>query len=369
MKLIKLILLGAMLVFSMAILAVPVLQNPLDKETLSNPDAEKTPLLTDSTMTGKVTTLYYPWNAIKILHKKGTPKISFTASPKGVMVTATVFLDVHRQQLRESLDDFKETHTDWQQVNLVPIHPEKGEYSFALRAASGKRHYFPNSTVDNTIPKNQVVVSLSLAGTEANGFVDALMKGAVMEIHYQYQFSALINAQNTHTQPVQVHSKIELNGYCDAFPRHFNYQLLKGGQFEQGCLPDMEVTNLSERLTHQQICEILPEFCKPAPTMASREKPEKSSDAEYCLMFPDDIKCQKPKMAKGGISSFYKDIETMKEICETDEPNSSKCVMWKKIETEFASCFFNPECHTFNISISEEKINGEEDINSEIDQQ
>jgi len=348
MKLINPTLLGAMLILSTEILAVPV--HPLDKETLSNPDAEKTPILIDSALA----TLYYPWNAIKILHKKGAPKISFTASPKGVMVTATVSLDVHWQQLSESVDDFKQTHPDWQQINLVPIHPETGKYIFALRAANGKRYYFPNSSVENTIPKNQVVVSLSLAGKRANGFVNALMKGAVMEIHYQYQFSALINAQNTQTQPVKVHSKIELNGYCDAFPQHFNYQL-KGGQFEQGCLPDMEVTNLPERLTHEQICEILPEFCKPAAPMASREKQEKSSD-EYCLMFPDDPKC--PEMAASHeeqrVSEFSdEDTETMKEICEIDEPNSSKCLMWKKITQAFASCFFNPECHTFEITISE----------------
>ncbi|TGO02877.1 hypothetical protein PN36_17225 [Candidatus Thiomargarita nelsonii] len=160
------------------------------------------------------------------------------------------------------------------------------------------------------------------------------MKGAIMEIHYQYQFS--VNAQKT--QPVKVHSKIELNGYCDAFPQHFNYQL-KGGQFEQGCLPDMELTKLPERLTHEQICEMLPEICKPAAPMAS---PENSSE-EYCLMFPDEC----PEKEE------YEDTETMKEICEIDEPNSSKCIMWKKIETEFASCFFNSECHTFEISISE----------------
>jgi len=59
----------------------------------------------------------------------------------------------------------------------VPIHPEKGKYIFALRAASGKRYYFPNSSVENTIPKNQIVVSLSLAGKKANAFVKALMKG------------------------------------------------------------------------------------------------------------------------------------------------------------------------------------------------
>ncbi|RKZ90364.1 MAG: hypothetical protein DRR19_10325 [Candidatus Parabeggiatoa sp. nov. 1] len=220
MKLIKPILLGTMLVSSTEILAVPVLQNALDKNRLSNPDAETTPVLIDSTMTGNVATLYYPWNAIKILPNKenGIPKIAFTASPKGVLVTATVSLAVHWLQLRESVDYFKATHPDWQPVNLMPIHPEAGKYAFALRLANGKSHYFAKRKVENTIPTNQVVVSLGLAGKNANDFIHALMNGAVMEIHYQYQFSALTKAQKA-TVPVQVHRKLELNGYCDAFPR------------------------------------------------------------------------------------------------------------------------------------------------------
>jgi len=418
MTLIKTIFLGTILALSTEIFAVPVLQEPADKERLSNPDAEKTPVLIDSSMAEKVATLYYPWNAIKVVPKKGIPKIAFTASPKGVMVTATVSLNIHTQPIRESVDDFKKRHPDVQSVHLMQIHPQKGQYFFALRLADGERQYFANSRVANDIPSNQVIVSITLVGTQGNDFIEALMTGAVMEIHYQYQFRALINAQDTHTVPVKVHSKIELNGYCDAFPRTFNHQL-KGRRFEQGCLPGMEVTPLPEQLTHQEICEKVPELCTPAPTVAIHEKQSSDEFKEYCLMFPDDLKCQKPERAKqegrleaqvnGGeeetnilskntskvnepmkqpkaeipgmirmnpsgevvsfevalVRYFKKDgAMGMQYICQTEDffeerlvlKLSHKCEMWRKVKNQFASCFFDPDCHTFNISISEEDV-------------
>lgn len=359
MKLINSTVLVAMLILNISteILAVPVFQNQNaeDKKTLSNPDAEKTPILVDSAMTAELATLYYPWNAIKILHKgNGVPKISFTASPKGVFVTATVSLDVQWLKLRDSVEDFKQRHPDLQKVNLVPIHPEKGQYAFALRFAEGedegKRQYFPKSRVDNAIPTNQVVVSLALAGNEASDFIDALTNGAIMEIHYKYQFSVsakLEREREREREPVIVHSKIELNGYCETFPGLFNYQYeyeLNRGQFDQGCLPGMEVSSLQETLM-------------PVPRMAGDdEKVENSSDelTRFCLMFPDEPKCPKIVASPEEVQQVSEeDTEEMMEICENIDPESLKCLMWKKITQAFAVCFFDSECRSFEIGISE----------------
>jgi len=223
-------------------LAVPIFQNQEDKQILSNPDANETPLLIDDAITAKKQAkLYYPWNAIKILANKGNkiPKLSFTANSKLIWFTITVSLDIRRQQIKEAVNQFKAAHPKIQSIQLKPIHPEIGKYIFALRLANGKIQYFHQTSIKNTVPSNQVVMSLGLMGNKASNFIKALMNGAIMEIHYQYQFTALSDAQKI---PVRVHSKLELNGYCDAFPRLFNHQL--SGQFEQGCLPSMEITDI-----------------------------------------------------------------------------------------------------------------------------
>jgi hypothetical protein len=237
----KITLLVATLLLSTKLLAVPILQNQEDKQILSNPDANETPLLIDNAITDKKQAkLYYPWNAIKILTHKDNkiPKLSFTANSKLILITITVSLDIRRQQIKEAVKKFKAEHPNID-IQLKPIHPEIGKYIFALSLANGKRYYFHKTSIKNTLPSNQVVMSLGLAGNQARNFINALMNGAIMEIHYQYQFTALSDAQKI---PVRVHSKLELNGYCEAFPSLFNHQLT--GQFEQGCLPNMEITDI-----------------------------------------------------------------------------------------------------------------------------
>lgn len=293
MKLRTPLLLGTILLISTEILAIPILQNPEDKEILSNPDADKTPILIDSAITGKITKLYYPWNAIKILPhpENGIPKIAVTASPKAVLVTTSVSLDVHWQQLREAIDDFTKRHPDGQPVHLVPIHPKTGEYMFALRRLSdGKRHYFPNSQVTNVIPSNPVVITLGLTGKKANEFMEALQKGAIIEIHYQYQFHALTDSEHT-SVPIPVHCKLELNGYCEPFPKLFQYSF-QTGQVKQGCLPGMTVTDIPETFNRKQICEILPEICQPAHAITQSTNSVDEELAEYCQIFPEDEKCK-----------------------------------------------------------------------------
>ncbi|MDM8558408.1 hypothetical protein [Candidatus Parabeggiatoa sp. HSG14] len=341
MTLKKSTLLGAMLLLSTELLAVPILQNQGDRTMLSNPDADETPILIDDAMTDKRATLYYPWNAIKILADKGNriPKLSFTASSKGVLFTMTVSLDVHWQQLKEAVDNFKAAYPDIQRIQLKPLHPKIGGYIFALRLPNGERQYFPKNKVENVMPTNQVVINFGLVGDNASDFIETLMNGAVMEIHYQYQFTALSESQKI---PVQVHSKLELNGYCNTFPTLFNHQLTRG-QFEQGCLPNMEITDIPETLNREQICEMLPEMCQPIATMTKPKKSVADELAEYCQIFPDDVQCGKPQKAN---------FETMKEICKT-EPNTPKCAMLKKIEQAFVPCFFDDDCHTFDISIAE----------------
>lgn len=280
-------LLGAMLLLSTQLLAVPILQNQTDKAILSNPDADETPVLIDDSMTEQWATLYYPWNAIKILANQSNkiPQLSFTASSTGVLFTMTVALDVNWQQLNTAVDDFNAAYPDVQSIQLKPLHPDMGGYTFALRLGNGKRQYFSNSRIKNTMPTNQVVINLGLVGNKASDFVNALMNGAIMEIHYQYQFTALSDDRKI---PVRVHRKLELNGYCDAFPSQFNHQL-SAGQFEQGCLPGMEVTDIPETLNREQICQMLPAMCQPAP---ARTQPSADDElAEYCRIFPDDDQC------------------------------------------------------------------------------
>ena len=164
------------------------------------------------------------------------------------------------------------TKTDWWALEQALIDYRKGDpatkialktltlkdgfYSLAIRNKNGKRTFY-GKKYKNEVVYTESVLSMALQGADFSKVISELKDGAVLEVHYEYKFPALLAFKDDDKiQDVVVRSKLALNGLFDKYPKHFRY-VTESNTTQQGCFEGMLVTDIPVAPEKEKIAEIL----------------------------------------------------------------------------------------------------------------
>jgi hypothetical protein len=159
-----------------------------------DPNVLATTLFTGSEVDNDETVIYYPYSKLEIVKDdQGVEKFSFAYGHKGAIMTATLRATIDRQAVVATARAIKRAMEangvpGAENARLAPIPVHKGTYRSVLRSiGTGQEFIIASTEVENSIPTNEVALSVSM-GRAAADLVAISLQNAYTVVGWNYTY-------------------------------------------------------------------------------------------------------------------------------------------------------------------------------------